>query len=420
MRSKKFLIMALAAFMVLGSAASSWATQTFKIGDADVKLNASLRLEASYDFQDRGDVPYGQTDNTTDFNMRMSPISRAGIWINYGKVTGFVEYGLKADSRTSSDTYLRHAYGIYDMGGGNSLLVGQAWSIVALHFPKQRLFKENALYSVGNLYLHRNQQIRFTHKTDKIILKIALEDNDNYKDADDFGLTPAKYLVEESTPALDASLTFKPSSNITLTPSGMIQRYKLKNNGYGLTKEGKYDVNSFAYHDVNVMTWMAALDGTIKSDVITTDFEAWYGQNVGLSAIAFDERPSTKSISAGLPVANAYGSDLKDVNSYGGWLQFAVPVNPVTVVYLGGGYQHSQVRNSGINYKDSVSSWGLFANFKYSLTKHFYIQPEVSYFNWGDAAQRIHTQSFSDESTYYYGNDLGTELYTGVFFQYDL
>ena len=407
MRGKKLLILALSACMVLGSAASSWATQAFKIGDADVKFNASLRLEASYDFQDRGDVQYGQTDNTTDFNMRMSPISRAGIWINYGKVTGFVEYGLKADSRVSADTYLRHAYGIYDMGGGNSLLVGQTWSIVALHFPMQRLFKENALYSVGNLYLHRNQQIRFTHKTDKLILKVALEDNDNYKDADDFGLTQANYLVEESTPALDASLTFKPSSNITLTPSGMIQRYKLKDNALA------------AYHDVNVMTWMAALDGTIKSDVLTTDFEAWYGQNVGLSAIAFDERPSTKSISAGLPVANAYGSDLKDVNSYGGWLQFAVPVNPVTVVYLGGGYQHSQVRNSGINYKDSVSSWGLFANFKYSLTKHFYIQPEVSYFNWGDAAVRYRSADIGD-STYYYGNDLGTELYTGVFFQYDL
>ena len=102
-----------------------------------------------------------------------------------------------------------------------------------------------------------------------------------------------------------------------------------------------------------------------------------------------------------------------------------MPVNPATVVYLGGGYQHSQVRNTdkpddNIFYKDSVSSWGLFANFKYSLTKHFYIQPEVSYFNWGDAAQRIHTQPFSDGSTYYYGNDLGTELYTGVFFQYDL
>ncbi len=411
MRRKNLLILALSACMVFGFAASSWATQVFKVGDANVKLNASLRLEASYDFQDRGDVPYGQTDNTTNFNMRMSPISRAGLWISYGKVSGFVEYGLKADSRVSADTYLRHAYGVYDMGGGNSLLVGQTWSIVAFHFPMQRLDNENALYSVGNLYLHRNQQIRFTHKTDKMILKVAIEDNDNYKDADEFGLAAANYLVEESTPALDASLTFKPSSNITITPSGMVQKYKLKDNSLNV------------YNDVNVFTWMAALDGTIKSDVTTIDFEGWCGQNVGISAIAFDERPSTRSISAGLPVANALGTNIKDVNSYGGWLQFAVPVNSV-VVYLGGGYQRSQVRNiddpsNNKFYRDNVSSWGLFANFKYSLTKHFYIQPEVSYFNWGDAALRTRSQTL-DGSTYYYGNDLGTELYTGVFFQYDL
>ncbi len=417
MRGKGILALVLGVCLVFGITAPLWAAQAFKVGDADVSVYASLRLETDYQFHNRGDVPYGQTDNTTDFNMWMSPISRAGLRINYGKVSGLVEYGLKADSRVSQETYLRHAFGVYNMGGGNSILIGQTWSIAAdaAHVPLQRLRKENLLIGVGKLYFHRNQQIRFTHKTERTVLKVAIEDNDNYKTtykeagetglAGEFGLLENGYLVDESTPALDLSFTFKPNSNISLTPTGMIQRYKLKDNSLSV------------YHDVNVMTWAASLEGTIKTGLVNLDFEGWCGQNVGLSTVLFDQRPGV--IKAGIPVANHYKSDIKDVNSYGGWLQFGVPIKPVTM-FIGAGYQQSQVRNeddpsTGTFYRDNVSCWSAFINFKYDVTKQFYIMPEISYFDWGDAAT---TKKTSDGVPY--GNDLGSDLYAGVFFQYNL
>ena len=391
---KRFLLVILSIVFLCGSA---YAT-AFKIGDAKVKVYASIREEASFQHTDRGDVPVGETDNVTHFNMRLSPLSRAGIKTQYGKIKACVEYGLKAESRTEADVSLRHAYFEYDMGGGNSLLVGQTWSVVGRSSPKQRLAKENHLRGAGDLYLHRNQQIRFTHKTDKMIFKVAIEDVDT-SDVNKYVSLSGDYLVEDTTPALDASLTFKPSSNIIITPSGLVEKYKLKHNSIGA-------------HDVNVLIWIGSLDGKIKTDLATLSFEGWYGQNVGLCAYKyFDKRPS-KAVKSGIPIADQYGTDIRDVNSYGGWAQLEIPVKSIKL-YIGGGYQQSQVRNqddpvSGTYYGDNVSTWAAFINLKYNLTKGFYIQPEVAYYDWGDAAEKSIT-----------GNDLGSDLYAGVFFQYD-
>jgi len=58
-------------------------------------------------------------------------------------------------------------------------------------------------------------------------------------------------------------------------------------------------------------------------------------------------------------------------------------------------------------YEDSVAIWSAFVSVKYPIFEGFYVQPEVSYFDYGDSKVKSST------------NDLGTDLFVGVHFQYD-
>ena len=74
----------------------------------------------------------------------------------------------------------------------------------------------------------------------------------------------------------------------------------------------------------------------------------------------------------------------------------------------GFGYQSAEVEYEGEGYESDVDTWGLFANYTYPITTGFSVTPEILYVNYGDAPEKIDG-----------GNDLGTDLFVGVHFQYD-
>ena len=414
---KKTTLLTVTTLVVLGMSLQA-AAATFKIGDADFRLSGSLRYEASYQLQDRGSTFPWQADSITDWHLRMPNTSRVGLWTNYDKLTGFVELGLNgANESSSNNAYTRHAYVSYDLGSGNSLLIGQTWSILALHFPGQVLRVDTNLFGMGNLYSGRNPQIRFTHTADNMSFSLAIEDND---DTTPEGITSASYLTEELTPALLASLTVKADENITLTPSALVQRYELKSNAFSQSVTILGDTYTVPVSDIDVLAWALALDGTIKADPVTLDFEAWFGQNVGAFADAFDFRATLSAAqrTMGQPCANLLGTGANDVMSMGGWIQISVPLDPVTL-YAGLGLQQSEVENEpGAFYESEVTTQALFLNAKYNLTKQLFIQPGIAYFAYGDDAAKYRSIEFNGTDVIT-GNDLGHDLYIGCFFQYD-
>ena len=225
----KLRVLFLATTMIFGLTLSGQAAG-FKLGDADFNLGGSLRYDVGYQFNDLGDQPlvdpdavpgdllYGVTypeDSNTDFFCDDPGDSRVNLMAKYGQVMGFVEFGF------GSSVVKRHAYLSYDFGGGNSLLVGHTWSILAMHFPNQPLNNDDCLIGFGNLYSGRNPQVRFTHQG-PISYTLAIEDNDSTTT----GITTANYIQNQLTPKLLASLTFK-NKLLWVTPSVVWQSVKL-------------------------------------------------------------------------------------------------------------------------------------------------------------------------------------------------
>lgn len=366
---KRIWTLALAALLVAGLAFSAPAA-TFKIGDADFGIAGQVRLNAAYQVTDKGDFPNGENDSETDFSLKHPGNSRLSVFSRYDKVTGFIEVGFKEGNVLET----RHAFLTYDLGNGSSLLVGQTYSALALHFAEQEMNGSQALFGFGNLYSGRVPMIRYIKKGDSYTLNLELENTD--------AVDIEGYTSDELTPALVGSLEYR-SGGMTLTPSFLVQQYELKADNAGVSDE-------------TVFAYAVALDAVYKFDSgFQLDAEVWYGENTAIFADAFDW---VRGSGFGAPVYEADGN-VKDVASYGGWLQAAIPIDPV-VVHVGGGYQESDVKDAAVS---TMERYSAFINFRYNLTPQFLIQPEILFLDYGE-----------DKND----NDLGTDTFFGVHFRY--
>jgi len=395
------------AIMVIGFALPSQAA-SFKIGDSDWSLGGSVRLDTGWRFSDFGDAKQGvegnsaEIDNKTDFFLENPGDSRVFMKAVNGKMTGYAELGI------SSDVSTRHIYATYDMGGGNSLLVGQTWTLVAENSPNQLLFGDDNMEFFGDLYLGRNPQIRFEHSVDKLSFKVAIQEAQkgslqtqaNVSEEPDIENIQTVYDVENIFPALCLAMTFD-DGKFSVTPSLYAQQLKLR----ALAETGPFS------KDITVTTYALAVDAAFKADTMTISGELWWGQNVAVAAdvAAGLSRPLdvyNADFGAPAPDPKDTGSDIENVNSYGGWLQLAAPIKPGTM-YVGAGYQNAEVNNKPSNlYEDNVSTWGAFINYEYQIAKGFTMTPELAYFDYGNAPEKG-------------DNDLGTDIFVGVHFQYD-
>jgi hypothetical protein len=399
---KKWILALAVVVLITGIPGASHAAK-FKLADIDWELSGSIRLDAGYRFSDLGstpETPAGQESKQTDWFLENPGNSRLGLKATYGGVLAY--YEVAVPTNTSSWT-TRHLYAKYSFNDSNSVLLGQTTSLLAPLDPEQHLRQDKLLNGFGNLYPSRNPQFRYSYKTGGLTANIALQDT---KETVANTFVSGSHIVDSYLPVVMASVEYK-TDRFMIMPSAYYQSYELKKNDAVDTTDS-----------INVNSWALALDGTFKTDIIQLAAELWYGQN--LSTFSIDQRSSTKKTTTmGAPVANAAGSDIKNVNSYGGWIQAGIPVKPVTI-YVGYGIQQAQVQKtdtSSIIYEDYVTTQGAFINAKWEALKGFYIQPEIAWFFNGDDAQK--TLSAKD-TTYATGeNKLGSDLYAGIHFQYD-
>jgi hypothetical protein len=419
------------AIMVIGFALPSQAA-SFKVGDTDWTLGGSARLDVGWRSQDLGEArkefEIGAADKLKDFFLTVPSNTRIFAKAVNGNLTGYTELGLSpgnADWGIDAEVKVRHVYLGYDMGGGNSLLLGQTWTCVAEDSPNQRLFDDNGLMGVGDLYLGRHPQIRFIHTQDKMTFQVAIEDNraitpeEVGQALDDFtggylsGLlaTEPSYLVEDTTPGIALSLSYDGGSFL-ITPSLYAQQYKLKadelNPDTGEAAEG--------VDDIKVTSYVLALDGALKFEGLTLSGEAWWGQNVAL--IAYITNGGNPVFGLTVPDIESVNFDIKDIKSYGGWLQLAAPLKPGTL-YVGAGYQKAE---SGVDIVegsiDDYTAMGFFINYEYPIVKNFTMTPEVAYYDYGKLKGSAVIEGDGGTNVDW-DLELGKDWFFGVHFQYD-
>lgn len=382
---KKTLKVVSASVVFIVGCALCLSAATFKIGEVDWWIGGAVLYDVGYQISDYGDRLAGDEDSKTDFFTENPGCSRVQFKATYGKLTAMVDEGIKGSNDRFDDDntiYTRQAFLSYDLGEGRSILVGQTYSPTGLHFAEQRMYLDNALFGAGNLYMGRNPMVKFTQVRGAWTLQVAMEDNDT---VDVEGITYD--VIDQLTPALHLCLTYADES-LWITPAFFVQRYEYKGE-----------------KDVDVNGWVANVEGGYKLDSLSIDFGGFFGQNVGIFADVFNLRPEA---GFGLPVADGDG-DIENVSSYGGWAQIGIPMESATL-FFGGGYQQAAVEDEDtaeVRYEDSVSIWSAFINVKYPIYGGFYIQPEISYFDYGKS--KVKRAS----------NDLGSDLFVGVHFEYD-
>ena len=363
---------------------------SFKMGDVDMTLGGSARIDIGWQLSDFGDVQDGKLDSKTDFFCKNPGNSRIKLKTVYDTMTGYAEVGLKSDNTVS----VRHIYASYDMGSGNSLLVGQTDSIISEMKPDQRLNDDLNLQGFGYLYNNRRSQVRYTNAADNVAIKVALEEDRDVKD--EYVDVSGDHLAEKAIPAVILAMDYK-AGGLLVTPSAFFQQFKNMAND-----------NAAGTKDVTISTYAMALDGSYKQDIIGVNFEIWYGQN--LSVFDMDKRKNNPTTVMGKPVKNTAGNDIKDINSMGGWCQFSLK-SASGVFRVGGGMQQSDTGLNGNQYEDKISTMGAYSNFEYGIAKGYTVTPEIAYFDYGKDANKDKAGTGK--------NDLGTDIIIGTHFQYD-
>lgn len=417
---RSYLGLAAIALLVIGLALPVQAA-SFKAGDTDLTLGGSARLDVGWRFSDFGDQSKGsaEIDDKDSVFLGNPGNSRVFMKAVNGKLAGYAELGLG----TGSDISTRHIYLTYDMGGGNSVLIGRTWTPVAEDSPNQRLFYDDGMQFFGDLYFDRADQIRFEHTQDKLTFKAAIQapvNNLPVNDVIDTIYTPteitdtegnpqtiyvaeditfnSKYDLEAVLPAINLAMSYD-GGNFTITPSLYAQTVKFR----ALDEEGPFS------KDITATSYALAVDAAFKADPLTISCELWWGQNLAVAAnLANGIDRDFYNADFGMPGIDydANGSDINDVNSYGGWIQLAANLKPGTL-YCGFGYQNAEVQDEPSDeYEDDVSTWGAFINYEYPIAKGFTVTPELLYVNYGTYPEKG-------------DNDLGDDIFVGLHFQYD-
>lgn len=362
----------------------------FTVGDTDLTLGGTIRLDSGWRYSDFGDAELGSAaiDHQTHFFTEHPTNSRVFVKAVQGKMSSHVEVGIV----NNVDVETRHVYAAYDMGGGRSLLFGQTWVPFSEDYPNQRLFYDNDMAAFGDITIFRRPQIRFELVQDKTTFKLAfLESEKGFADG-------AHYDTQDVLPALVASVAYN-KDTWSINPSLYAQQYQLK----ALSDTGQYS------RDATVTTAIFALNASLSVDPITLTAELWIGQNAAVAATPVD---LGRNASFGMPVfdGGAQGQVLEDVDSYGGWIQISAPIKTGTL-YAGVGYQGAEVQPDADGYEEGVHTWAVFINYAFPLYRSFTLTPEIFYADYGNNP---------DQNAYGQGrNSLGTDLFIGIHFQYD-
>jgi hypothetical protein len=408
---KKISIIPAAFLMVLVFAVSSQAVD-FRLGGTDLSVGGSARLDAGWQYNDKGDVGDGEAGNNTKMFVTIPSDTNIYLRAKSENLLGYVELGLSnphQDALNSSPNYpqdkgavrVRYAYGQYAFNSSNEILIGQTDCLFSQLTPKQYLYDDNGMQGFGVVMSDRYPQIRYTYKQNRIIAQVAIQ-QPVVNNQNDFKLYPTDldlgnlYEANEILPAIVGSLTYKVNNDISIIPNLYFQYYKLKVD------------NSLVSDDINVTTFGLCVNAEAKINPVDLTGGIWWGVNLGIFGNDKRFNLSETSTVFGAPVGNHYAdgtlsTGIKNNQSFGGWVQAAVNAGP-GLLRLGLGGQRAQTGVTDHGYTEHIYTWGMFTNYTYMLVKNFSIAPEIVFMNNGYDVDR---------------SNLGNTTLAGVHFQYD-
>ncbi|HEY9160289.1 MAG TPA: hypothetical protein VIS94_04285 [Desulfomonilia bacterium] len=406
---KKISIIPAAFLMVLVFAVSSQAVD-FRLGGTDLSVGGSARLDAGWQYNDKGDVGDGEAGNNTKMFVTIPSDTNIYLRAKSENLLGYVELGL---SNSHLNVYnsdldypqdkgavrIRYAYGQYTFNINNEILIGQTDCLFSQLTPKQYLYDDNGMQGFGVVMSDRYPQIRYTYKQNRIIAQVAIQ-QPLVNDPDDFKLASEPnegiYEANEILPAIAGSITYKINNDISIIPNFYFQYYKFKANSS--------EVND----DIDVTTFGLCVNADAKINIVELTGGIWWGVNLGIFGNDRRFNLSGDSTVFGAPVGNHYAdgtlsTGIKNNQSFGGWVQAAVNAGP-GLLRLGLGGQRAQTGVTDHGYTEHIYTWGMFANYTYMLVKNFSIAPEIVFMNNGYDVDR---------------SNLGNTTLAGVHFQYD-
>jgi hypothetical protein len=390
---KKLFIISAAALLI---ASPVFAGVDFNVGDAKATLGASVWVEAGWDYQFHGDVPTDTvSDNETQQYMAIDDPSNINLKVDYKNLGAYTEIRFSNSNEFNIELY--SIYGKYSFDDKNSIMFGKASVAFSLMAPKQNLYNSNCLDGYGGLDPWKESfQVRYSYKGEKLGLDLALEEakTDGSIEAEyieDNELEGASFQVQNYFPAFVLNFTWKPLDTLTINPSGYIQQYQLK-------PKGIEDINN-----TDVLTYALSLGIEANLKPVNIQVEGWYGQNMSVLE-GIDARPAFFDpiningedhylTSMGTPVWD--GNKLKDVITYGGWLQVEAPIKNFTP-RIGGGYQRSTTGYVDEYHQRHIFTWGAFANCDIKIKEYLNVCPEFLYmFNGQDANKNFLGNGYS-------------------------
>lgn len=322
----------------------------------------------------------GKDVSTAFVNMPGHSYLRA-IFMAPDKTTGgMVELGLRSHQPTASVS-LRYAYGWYKVGNCK-ITAGQTdnlFGTLAVS-PKQNVGLNNnghlLLFGWGMLWPHRVPQARIFWDGGMFSLQFALEE------------PRAKSL---SGVTGDFYINFPRMSLVARVKAGGFVMYP----GFNFVQ---HKFEGVAAGDDSYNTWAFVLPVKFTAGAFTVKAAGHYGYNF------YTEYPFYPAMTA--PLVSASSGQIEDTKVYGGFLTFEYKMGNMTLA-LGGGYERfsNDKWKSWLGYKDdNQSRYAFFVSLPTNINKYFKIQPEFSYYNYGDNA--------SD------GKDAGKEWILGVQFSF--
>jgi hypothetical protein len=312
---------------------------------ADFTPYASVRLLTGWWDYTQNDT--GPRDDYDTIYEDIGNFSRFGVKFSSGDLSGHYEVGLKGDAQ---EVYHRLLYGTWKFGGG-SLMVGQNYDpytfIADQISPALKelggdtaVDAENYLIGYGCLWDSRQPQI-------KVML-----DNGLYVTA-----------IQPETDATHLAATQKDAS----LPK-MCAGWEVK--GQSLYVNPGFAYSTFEADDKDVDSWLLYLNAKMALGPADVKGSLHYGQNVGDFGLWNREEAAYAQL-------DVNGTDIEDSDSYGGYVQVAMPFDPATIT-LGVGYTQSENDLLGRKEDEQMS---YFVQAKFPVTDKFWVVPEFSYYD---------------------------------------
>ena len=385
---KKFLIIAVAALLLVGVTAPAMAKMTvggilftdfYYMSRSHERMMGSIAPNALKTDTNNATTLI-EVPNHSRFNVRWTNEHNVGMYLELQTATGGVA--------------LRHYYGWWDITPEWRIMVGHSTTPFAPLNPSQVMGFSNAngaLHIIGigfgNYYSGRFAQVRLQYKLPNNLgfFRVALVDPNN-----DGGVTgipnPIPPNVPFPAPLAAAGYTADEDTTWPRIDVGMPLYF------------GPVKVYpSFFYHqrswddvvngsDDDLTIWGASIGAVLSFGPVTVSGEYTWGENFGNSQGAFNLTTTlgAYNVARGYFDANL-NTKFADTDCEGGWIQVAIKAGPATlnIMYGKQSAEDEAPVIAGIDYDVETQFYGI--SVPITCTKVFIVRPEIMYYDYGDS-----------------------------------